>query len=107
METAPRHRQSIRHSAIVGTNKMIKLSFSATHWRKRAAMTRQKAESLASRHLREKLLRVADEYDRLAGIALFQEADEQPGTAEMGHDARKTSAVIIPWPKLRAAGLTT
>ena len=86
---------------------MIKLSFSATHWRKRAAMTRQKAESLGSRHLREKLLRVADEYDRLAGIALFQEADEQPGTAEMGHDAGKTSAVIIPWPKLRAAGLTT
>lgn len=36
------------------------------HWRKRADATRAKADVLADQSARQKLLRVADEYERLA-----------------------------------------
>ncbi len=36
------------------------------HWRKRADATRVKADLLADQAARQKLLRVADEYERLA-----------------------------------------
>lgn len=36
------------------------------HWRKRADATRAKADVLADQAARQKLLRVADEYERLA-----------------------------------------
>ena len=36
------------------------------HWRKRAVATRAKAEVQANEGLRQKLLRVAEEYERLA-----------------------------------------
>ena len=36
------------------------------HWRKRAEATRAKADILADQSARQKLLRVADEYERLA-----------------------------------------
>lgn len=36
------------------------------HWRKRADATRAKADVLADQVARQKLLRVADEYERLA-----------------------------------------
>lgn len=39
------------------------------YWRRRAEETRNKAESLAYRNSRERLLRIAEEYDRLATYA--------------------------------------
>jgi hypothetical protein len=36
------------------------------YWRDRAEETRAKAESLAYRNSRERLLKIAEEYDRLA-----------------------------------------
>jgi hypothetical protein len=36
------------------------------HWRERAERTRDKAEQFSMRHSRERLLKIAEEYDRLA-----------------------------------------
>ena len=38
----------------------------ASYWRDRAEETRTKAESFAYRNSRERLLKIAEEYDRLA-----------------------------------------
>jgi len=36
------------------------------YWLKRAEETRAKAESFSSRHLKDRLLRIAEEYEQLA-----------------------------------------
>ncbi len=40
--------------------------FDPEHWRERAEKTRAKAESFAYRQSKERLLKIAEEYDRLA-----------------------------------------
>lgn len=41
----------------------------AQHWRRRAEATRTKAASLDSERSRDRLMRVAEEYERLARLA--------------------------------------
>ncbi|UPJ71303.1 hypothetical protein IVB19_27250 [Bradyrhizobium sp. 187] len=36
------------------------------HWQERAERTRDKAEQFSMRHSRDRLLKIAEEYDRLA-----------------------------------------
>jgi hypothetical protein len=40
-----------------------------SYWRERAEETRTKAESFSYRNSRERLLKIAEEYDRLAAYA--------------------------------------
>ncbi|KRR06471.1 hypothetical protein CQ12_16725 [Bradyrhizobium jicamae] len=46
--------------------KLKKPSYGPKHWRQRAEATRTKAESLDCLKSRDRLIRVAEEYDRLA-----------------------------------------
>jgi hypothetical protein len=45
---------------------MKNLIYDPDHWRERAEKTRAKAESFAHRQSKDRLLKIAEEYDRLA-----------------------------------------
>jgi len=44
-------------------------AYDGGYWRKRATMTRDRAKAMRDERVRSRLLRVASEYDRLAGYA--------------------------------------
>lgn len=56
-----------------------KLFSDAKHWRSRAEATRSKAESLEDDTSRCRLLKVAEEYDKLARLAEGRQRNELDG----------------------------
>lgn len=51
----------------------------AKHWRSRAEATRRKAESLEDDTSRSRLIKVAEEYDKLARLAEGRQRNEVDG----------------------------
>ena len=59
--------------------KQKKLFSDAKHWRSRAEATRRKAESLEDDTSRCRLIKVAEEYDKLARLAEGRQRNELDG----------------------------